>query len=206
MKVTIAIDPDHPSESWWRSARDAKRTPRELRPLLSGKAKTIEVAPERARAMRTWCATIAGWAPDAAPLSFVGLTGRPPSPRRGVGARRLTVWLAPNELAILEPLADARSQSTADLLRTSAFVEARRATTQTADADSEAGAEIVAVDAIEVGDLIYTDMRHLPRGHTERVLAVHREHDVWRVELANGPPAWFGNGAEVWRRVRRTRS
>jgi len=202
MKVTIAIDPDHPSESWWRAARDAKRTPRELGPLLTGKAKTIEVVPERARAMRAWCATIAGWDPDEPPLSFVGLTGRPPSPRRGAGARRLTVWLAPNEFAVLEPLATTRGHSLADLLRTSALVEAQRQASGTTDADSETG-EAVTVDAIEVGDLVYVDMRHLPRGHTERVLAVHREHDLWRFNLASGSPAWFGSGAKVWRKPRR---
>src|SRR4051794_31318472 len=56
MKVTIAVDPDHPSGSWWRAARDAKHPPPELRPLLTGKATTIEVAPKRARELRAWCA------------------------------------------------------------------------------------------------------------------------------------------------------
>ena len=127
MTVTIAIDPNHPSELWWREARDAKHAPRELRPLLGGKATTIEVAPKRARQVRTWCATLAGWDPDATPLSFEGLVGRPPSPRRSAGAGRLTVRLAPDELAILEPLARSRGQSLADLLRASALAEARRA-------------------------------------------------------------------------------
>ena len=127
MTVTIAIDPNHPSDLWWREARDAKLAPRELRPLLGGKATTIEVPPKRARQVRTWCATLAGWDPDAAPLSFEGLVGRPPSPRRSAGAGRLTVRLAPDELAILEPLARSRGQSLADLLRASALVEARRA-------------------------------------------------------------------------------
>jgi hypothetical protein len=127
MTVTIAIDPNHPSDVWWREARDAKHAPRELRAMLGGKATTIEVPPKRARQVRTWCATLAGWDPDAPPLSFEGLVGRPPSPRRSAGAGRLTVRLAPDELAILAPLARSRGQSLADLLRASALVEARRA-------------------------------------------------------------------------------
>ncbi|HLK38172.1 MAG TPA: hypothetical protein VKU41_15525, partial [Polyangiaceae bacterium] len=53
-------DPGQPSESWWRAARDAKHPPAELRPLLTGKATTVEVAPKRARELRAWCATLAG--------------------------------------------------------------------------------------------------------------------------------------------------
>ena len=207
MKVTIAVDPDHPGGSWWRAARDAKHPPPELRPLLTGKATTIEVAPKRARELRAWCAAFEGWDPEAAPLSFVGLVGRPPSPRRSEGARSLHVRLAPYELALLEPLASAREQSLADLLLTSAVVEARREETRaTDDGDGdETRAEVVALDAIEVGDLLYTDLRCLPRGHAERVTAVQRQHNLWRVELASGPPAWFGTGARVWRKRKRGR-
>src|ERR1041384_542414 len=97
MKATIAVDPDHPSGSWWRAARDAKHPPPELRPLLTGKATTIEVAPKRARELRAWCAAFEGWDPESAPLSFVGLVGRPPSPRRSEGARSLHVRLAPHD-------------------------------------------------------------------------------------------------------------
>lgn len=208
MNVTIAIDPDHPGESWWRVAREAKRAPAELRPLLTGKANAIEVAPKRAREIRAWCAALEGWDREAAPLSFIGLIGRPPSPRRGaVGARSLHVRIAPYELALLEPLASVRGQSLVDLLLTSAMVEARREEARaTDDGDGdEARAEVVALDAIEVGDTIYTDLR-LPRGHAERVTAVQREHNLWRVELASGPPAWFGNGARVWRKRKRVRT
>jgi len=209
MNVTIAIDPDHPGESWWRAAQDAKRAPAELRPLLTGKAKTIEVAPKRAREIRAWCAALAGWDPEAAPLSFLGLVGRPPSPRRGaVGARSLHVRLAPYELALLDPLASARGQSLADLLLTSAVVEARREEARAAeDGDGEeTRAEVIALDAIEIGDILYTDLRGLPRGPAERVTAVQRERDLWRVELASGPPAWFGNGVRVWRKRKRGRT
>ncbi len=207
MKVTIAVDPDHPSGSWWRAARDAKHQPPELRPLLTGKATTIEVAPKRARELRAWCAAFEGWDPEGAPLSFVGLVGRPPSPRRSAGAGRLHLRLAPYELALLEPLASARGQSLADLLLTSAMVEARREEARaTDDGDGdETRAEVVALDAIEVGDIIYTDLRRLPRGHAERVTAVQRERDLWRVELASGSPAWFGAGARVWRKRKRGR-
>jgi hypothetical protein len=208
MNVTIAIDPDHPGESWWRVARDAKRAPPELRPLLTGKAKTIEVEPKRAREIRAWCAALEGWDPEATPLSFVGLIGRPPSPRRGaVGARSLHVRIAPYELALLEPLASAREQSLVDLLLTSAIVEARREEARAIDDSDgdETRAEVVALDAIEVGDILYTDLRCLPRGHAERVTAVQREHNIWRVELASGPPAWFGTGARVWRKRKRGR-
>jgi len=207
MKVTIAVDPDHPGGSWWRAARDAKHPPPELRPLLTGKATTIEVAPKRARELRAWCAAFEGWDPEAAPLSFVGLVGRPPSPRRSEGARSLHVRLAPYELTLLEPLASARDQSLADLLLTSAVVEARREEARaTDDGDGdETRAEVVALDAIEVGDLLYTDLRCLPRGHAERVTAVQRQHNLWRVELASGPPAWFGTGARVWRKRKRGR-
>jgi len=208
MKVTIAIDPDHPTGSWWRAAHDAKHPPAEMRPLLTGKATMIEVAPKRARELRAWCATLVGWDPEASPLSFVGLVGRPPSPRRSAGARSLHVRLAPYELALLEPLASAREQSLADLLLTSAVVEARREEARAAeDSDGEeTRAEVVALDAIEVGDLLYTDLRGLPRGPAERVTAVQREHNLWRVELASGPPAWFSNGARVWRKRKRVRT
>src|SRR5215468_10844948 len=148
MKVTIAIDPDHPSGSWWRAARDAKHPPAELRPLLTGKATTIEVAPKRAREIRAWCAALQGWDPEAPPLSFVGLIGRPPSPRRGaVGARSLHVRIAPYELALLEPLASARGQSLVDLLLTSAMVEARREEARGPEqgGDGDARAEVVAL-------------------------------------------------------------
>jgi len=206
MKVTIAIDQGHPSESWWRAVRDAKHPP-ELRPLLTGKAATIEATPKRARELRAWCATLAGWDPAAPPLSFVGLIGRPPSPRRGAGARSLHVRIAPYELALLEPLASARGQSLADLLLTSAVVEARREEVRGTDDDGdEARAEVVALDAIEAGDLIYTDLRCLPRGHAERVTVVQREHNLWRVEFESGPPAWFGHGARVWRKRKRGRT
>jgi uncharacterized protein (DUF1778 family) len=206
MKVTIAIDPGQPSESWWRAAHDAKHPPAELRLLLTGKATTIEVAPKRARELRAWCATLVGWDPAAPPLSFVGLVGRPPSPRRSVGARRLQVRLAPYEFALLDPLATARGQSLADLLLTSAVVEARREEARATDDGDETRAELVALDAIEVGDILYTDLRCLPRGHAARVIMVQREHNLWRVELANAPPAWFGNGARVWRKRKRVRT
>jgi hypothetical protein len=206
MKATIAIDPDHPSESWWRAAHDAKSVPPDLRPLLAGKAKTIEVTPKRAREIRAWCATLAGWDPNATPLAFVGLIGRPPSPRRGAGARSLHVRFSPHELALLEPLSQTRGQSLADLLITLAAVEAQREAARTADDGDETRAEAVTIDAIEVGDFIYTDLRCLPRGHAERVVGVHRERNLCRVDLASGPPAWFGIGAEVWRKVKRTRS
>jgi hypothetical protein len=206
MKVTIAIDPGQPSESWWRAAHDAKHPPAELRLLLTGKATTIEVAPKRARELRAWCATLVGWDPAAPPLSFVGLVGRPPSPRRSVGARRLQVRLAPYEFALLDPLASVRGQSLADLLLTSAVVEARREEARATDDGDETRAEVVTLDAIEVGDILYTDLRCLPRGHAERVTTVQREHNLWRVELASGPPAWFGNGARVWRKRKRMRT
>ena len=168
----------------------------------------IEVAPKRARELRAWCATLAGWDPAAPPLSFVGLIGRPPSPRRSAGARRLQVRLAPYEFALLDPLASTRGQSLADLLLTSAVVEARREEARATDdgEGDEMHAEVVALDAIEVGDILYTDLRCLPRGHAERVTAVQREHNLWRIELASGPPAWFGNGARVWRKRKRVRT
>jgi hypothetical protein len=205
MTATIAIDPDHPSESWWRAAHDAKRVPPELRPLLAGKAQMIEVAPKRAREIRAWCAALAGWDPNATPLAFVGLIGGPPSPRRGAGAHSLHVRLSPHEQAVLEPLAQARGQSLADLLITLAAVEAQREAARTAGDDDETRAEAVVIDEIEAGDFIYTDVRCLPRGHAERVVVVHRERNLWRVDLASGPPAWFGTGAAVWRKVKRTR-
>lgn len=88
------------------------------------------------------------------------------------------------------------------------MVEARREEARaTDDGDGdETRAEVVALDAIEVGDIIYTDLRSLPRGHAERVTAVQRERDLWRVELASGSPAWFGTGARVWRKRKRGRT
>jgi hypothetical protein len=115
--------------------------------------------------------------------------------------------LAPYELALLEPLASTRGQSLAELLLTSAVVEARREEERGTDDDGdEARAEVVALDAIKARDLIYTDLRGLPRGPTERVTAVQREHNLWRVEFESGPPAWFGQGARVWRKRKRTRT
>lgn len=87
---------------------------------------------------------------------------------------------------------------------TSAVVEARaRGGEGTDDDGDEARAEVVALDAIEAGDLIYTDLRCLPCGHAERVTVVQREHNLWRVEFESGPPAWFGHGARVWRKRKR---
>ena len=211
MTVTIAINEEHPSASWWRAARGVKRPPSELRPLLSGKATTIQVEPDRARELRAWCAALVGWDPDAAPLTFVGLVGRPPSPRRAAGARRLHVRLAAHEVALLDPLAAARGLTPADLLVTSAVVEAQRAqaiatATSDPDADDGARAEVVSVDVIEIGDAIYTDLRGVPRGQAERVTAVKRETNVWCVELASGPPAWLATGARIWRKRRRART
>ena len=85
------------------------------------------------------------------------------------------------------------------------MVEARREEARATD-EGDGDGEVVALDAIEVGDIIYTDLRCLPRGHAERVTVVQREHDLWRVEFANGPPAWFGNGARVWRKRKRVRT
>lgn len=103
-------------------------------------------------------------------------------------------------------MASKRGQSLADLLLTSAVVEARREEARATDdsASGETRAEVVALNAIEVGDLIFTDLRCLPHGQAERVTAVQREHDLRRVELASGTPAWFGNGARVWRKRKRT--
>lgn len=211
MNVTIAVDADHPGEIWWRAAHDAKQAPPELRPLLTGKAKTIEVAAKRAREIRAWCAALAGWEPEATPLSFLGLVGRPPSPRRGAaGARSLHVRVAPYILALLEPLANARSQSIAELLLSIAAVEARREAVSAADRErrnrDKTDVELVTIEALEVGDVIHTDLRCLPRGDTERVIAARREGDLWTLELADGPPAWFAHGARVWRKRKRARS
>jgi len=126
MKVTIAVSPESAAAPWWSAARQSKRVPRELRPILTSKATTIEVPAPRARALRAWCATLPGWDVEPAPLTFVGLVGRPPSARRGAGAIQLSVRLSAEEAAAIEAVATARNQTLTDALRTCALVEARR--------------------------------------------------------------------------------
>jgi hypothetical protein len=201
MNVTIAILSDHPCEAWWTAARATKAAPRELAPLLRGKADSIEVPKERAHELRLWCSTIDGWDPEHPPLTF-GIRGRVPSQRGTVGGLRVSVRLAPDELAVLERLASAREQSVADLLRTSALVEAMREEARP-EVEDDDRAEAVAAEAIEVGDLVYTDVAHVPpRGRPERVMAVERIRELWRLDLASGAPLWLAAGTEVWRRPR----
>jgi hypothetical protein len=208
MKVTIATVPEHPAEVWWSAARQAKDIPRELRPLVGGKSSTIEVSRDRARDLRAWCARLPGWDAERAALSFVGLVGRPPSPRRSAGGIRVTVRLSADERTALDALATARGQSLADVLRTSALIEAKREAARTEErADGTAPAEPIAVADLAIGDLVYPNAAHLPpRGRPERVLTLRQEHELWCIELANGPPLWIAAGAHVWRRQRRARS
>jgi len=211
MNVTIAIAPEHPSEAWWSAARGAKGAPRELKRMIAGKVTAIEVSRERAREVRSWCATLPGWDADRAPLSFVGLVGRPPSPRRSAGGKRIVVWVSADEEAALDALRKKRGQKTLqDVLRTSALADAKREAARTSDGatpPTEGTAEPVAVEALAVDDHVYTDTAHRPpRGRPEKVLAIRREQELWCVELASGAPLWLAAGAEIWRRQRRPRT
>jgi hypothetical protein len=126
MTATIAILSENPAATWWEAARTTKPAPRELRPLLTGKATAIDVEPARARELRAWCAALPGWDSDRAPLAFGGLVGRPITAARNASGIKVNVRLAPDEALLIQALADARGETLAQVLRDCALVEAKR--------------------------------------------------------------------------------
>lgn len=199
--VTITLT-EQPAREWWSAARRATDIPVELEPLLAGESEAIEISNERARDLRVWCTSLPGWDsdPDRCPISFDGLLGRRPTARRSTGIR-INVRLSVDEQEALVALGATRGQtSLADIMRSSALLDAKRESTRMIDGvDTAAATELVAVEMLVAGDLVYSDAANAPSlAGPVRVLALRQEHDICYLELA-GAPAWVVTGTRIRR-------
>lgn len=200
--MTIAVSDDG-ERAWWDAARQASDAPAELRPLIAGDAWDVAVTSERARELRAWCASLAGWDPERAPLVFDALQGRPPSRRRSSG-QRVNVRFSFDEFAAISGLSTARGLSSkAEFVRRCSLLEVRREAIHVREREDEIrSAETARVEGLAVGDLVYADAAHVTlRGRTARVIALRQENELWCLDLAESP-LWLAAGTPILRRRR----
>lgn len=160
----------------------------------------MEVTSERARDLRAWCSGLSGWDPECAPLVFEAARGRPPSSRRSTGPR-FNVRVSDEEGAAISTFAAGRGLSEPELMRRCTLLEIRRdAIRAKENADEIMSAEAVLVEALAVGEHVYSDGAHVTlRGRSARVIALRQENELWCLELVD-TPIWLAAGTRILRR------